>query len=202
LTPALTDELRAVLVKWQVELFTSRPQQAASGWIFPSRPGKPHHNSSCMRKAFLDCLQEIGVNRRFSSHGLRRTANDLIRRVASGEVARAITGHVTVAMPDHYAHVDTTEKRAAVDGMLRLIQAGEGERRAESAGTEARRELPDNSQEHPRNKVRNIAPENRNILGDEAEAEKEKGPVSSKEPGPFSEREKGLEPSTSTLARG
>jgi hypothetical protein len=47
------------------------------------------------------------VDRRFSSHGPRRTANDLIQRVASGEVACAITGHVTVAVTDHDAHVDT-----------------------------------------------------------------------------------------------
>ena len=120
-TPALTEELRAVLVAWRETLTSSRPREAASGWLFPSRMGKPHHNSSCMRKAFVDCLAEIGVSRRFSSHGLRRTANDLIRRVASGEVARAITGHVTVAMTDHYAHVDTGEKKAAVEGMLRLM---------------------------------------------------------------------------------
>jgi hypothetical protein len=42
--------------------------------------------------------------------------------VAIGEVARAITGHVTVAMTDHYAHVDAGEKKAAVEGMLRLIR--------------------------------------------------------------------------------
>jgi integrase len=165
-TPALTDELRAVLVAWQAELFQARPRQAASGWLFPSRLGRPHHNSSCMRKAFLDCLQEIGVHRRFSSHGLRRTANDLIRRVASGEVARAITGHVTVAMTDHYAHVDTGEKRAAVEGMLRLIQGGGGgkgspadEQKQTGSGTDSSGE-----QEHLRNISRNIAPENRNIL--------------------------------------
>jgi hypothetical protein len=36
-----------------------------------------------MGKAFEACLKDIGVHRRFSSHGLRRTANDLIRRVSS-----------------------------------------------------------------------------------------------------------------------
>ena len=70
-----------------------------------------------MRKAFLDCLNEIGVSRRFSSHGLRRTANDLIRRIASGEVTGAITGHMTEAMTEHYSHVDVGEKKAAVDGI-------------------------------------------------------------------------------------
>ncbi len=63
-----------------------------NGWVFPSNTGKPHHNASAMGKAFEACLKEIGVDRRFSSHGLRRTANDFIRRAASAEVARAITG--------------------------------------------------------------------------------------------------------------
>ncbi len=88
--------------------------------------GKPHHNSSCLTKVFKDCLQAIGVKRRFSSHGLRRTANNLIRRFASGEVARAITGHVTTRMTEHYSHIDPTEKKAAVQGMLTLIRGGVG----------------------------------------------------------------------------
>ena len=115
--PALTDELRQVLTEWREELRRSH-RHADSGWMFPSKVGKPHHNTSCMGKAFADCLKEIKVDRRFSSHGLRRTANDLIRRVASGEVARAITGHVTQRMTEHYSHVDIGEKKAAVEGML------------------------------------------------------------------------------------
>ena len=75
-------------------------------------------------RSFDARFDEIGVDRRFSSHGLRRTANDLIRRVASGEVARAITGHVTERMTEHYSHVDTGEKRAAMEGVLRLVQVG------------------------------------------------------------------------------
>ena len=77
-----------------------------------------------MKKAFEDCLRTIKVDRRFSSHGLRRTANDLIQRVASGEVARAITGHVTQRMTEHYSHVDVSEKKAAVEGMLKLVKGG------------------------------------------------------------------------------
>jgi integrase len=121
--PALTDELREVLSAWKKELHRSH-RHADSGWMFPSKVGKPHQNPSCMGKAFQDCLRTIDVHRRFSSHGLRRTANDLIRRVASGEVARAITGHVTQRMTEHYSHVDVGEKKAAVEGMLRLVKGG------------------------------------------------------------------------------
>jgi integrase len=121
--PALTDELRRVLAEWREQLQRFH-RHAGSGWVFPSKAGKPHHNASGMGKAFEACLKEIGVDRRFSSHGLRRTANDLIRRVASGEVARAITGHVTERMTEHYSHVDVGEKKAALEGMLRLVKGG------------------------------------------------------------------------------
>lgn len=121
--PALTDELRQVLTEWRERLNRSH-RHADSGWLFPSKAGKPHHNASGMGKAFEACLKDIGVDRRFSSHGLRRTANDLIRRVASGEVARAITGHVTERMTEHYSHVDVGEKRTAMEGVLRLVKGG------------------------------------------------------------------------------
>jgi hypothetical protein len=55
-------------------------------------------------------LRDIGVDRRFSSHGLRRTA--------------VITGHVTQRMTEHYSHVDVGEKKAAVEGMLKLVKGG------------------------------------------------------------------------------
>lgn len=122
--PALTDELKQVLRDWRQELVRSQHRHLASGWVFPSNAGKPHQGAACMRKAFVDCLKEIDVGRRFSSHGLRRTANDLIRRFASGEVTRAITGHMTEAMTEHYSHVDVGEKKAAVERVLQLIHTG------------------------------------------------------------------------------
>jgi integrase len=122
-TVPLTDEHREVLTSWRKELLRTQHRHIHTGWVFPSRAGKPHHNASCMRKAFVDVLRKMKLERRFSSHGLRRTANDLLRRVATGEVTRAITGHVTAAMTEHYSHVDAAEKKAAVEGMLRLIQS-------------------------------------------------------------------------------
>ena len=123
-TVPLTDELREVLRDWRQELVRSQHRHVNCGWVFPSNAGKPHHGSCCMRKAFEDCLKVIGVERKFTSHGLRRTANDLLRRLAAGEVVRAITGHVTMEMTEHYSHVDANEKKAAVEGMLRLIRGG------------------------------------------------------------------------------
>jgi integrase len=125
-TVPLTDELRDVLREWRQEMVRRQHRHVGSGWLFPSRAGHPHHNASCMRKAFIDCLHLMGLERRFSSHGLRRTANDLLRRIATGEVTRAITGHMTEAMTEHYSHVDATEKREAAEGMLRLVMTADG----------------------------------------------------------------------------
>ncbi len=119
----LTEELRLVLRDWRQHLLRGQHRHLESGWVFPSKVGRPHHSSVCMRKAFADCLKEVGVSRGFSSHGLRRTANDLLRRIATGEVTRAITGHVTAAMTEHYSHVDAGEKKVAVEGMLRLVRS-------------------------------------------------------------------------------
>jgi len=74
-------------------------------------------------------MKAIGLEgRQFSSHGLRRTANDLLRRVATGEVTRAIVGHMTPSMTGHYSHVDVGEKRQAQERVLRLV--------ADAAGTQ------------------------------------------------------------------
>ena len=120
----LTEELKDVLRAWRQEMVRVQHRHLASGWIFPSQVGKPHLNASVMRKAFVDVLAEMGLARKFSSHGLRRTANDLLRRVATGQVTRAITGHMTEAMTEHYSHVDAGEKKVAVERMLKLLEGG------------------------------------------------------------------------------
>ena len=67
------------------------------------------------------------LERGFSSHGFRRTANDLLRRVAPGQVVRAITGHVTEEMTEHYSHVDMGERREASErAFARLVDGQTG----------------------------------------------------------------------------
>ena len=120
----LTEELRTVLRTWRQHLIKSQHRHVGSGWVFPSSVGTPHKNASVMRKAFARCLGGIGVDRRFTSHGLRRTANNLLRKIASGLVTRAIVGHSSEEMTEHYSHVDHEEKRAAAEGLLQLVQGG------------------------------------------------------------------------------
>ena len=140
-TVPLTTELRTVLKAWREHMVRTQHRHVGSALVFPSRVGKPHFNSCCMSKAFIGCLKEIDVERCFSSHGLRRTANDLLRRIASGEVTRAITGHMTAQMTEHYSHIDPGEKRAAAEGILRLVHGGKNATElpadVRSAGTSA-----------------------------------------------------------------
>lgn len=117
----LTDELRRVLDDWRQELLRTQHRHMHTGLVFPSQAGKPHQNASCLAKPFADCLAEIGVSRGFSSHGLRRTANNLLRQVTTSEVTRAITGHVTAAMTEHYSHIAADEKYTAATHMLALV---------------------------------------------------------------------------------
>ena len=111
--------------------------------FLPARPARGHRTPFTRRRGPQDDLQSPHGRRLLqvpkqgrprcraggpagltARRALDRRADPSGGDQASGEVARAITGHVTVAMTDHYAHVDTAEKRAAVTGMLRLVEGG------------------------------------------------------------------------------
>lgn len=83
-------------------------------WLFPSQvahhKGKPMHKKA-LRKPLLAALEAAAVEARLTTHGLRRTFNDLMRQVSSGEVVRSIMGHVTERMTEHYSTLEATRKR-------------------------------------------------------------------------------------------
>src|SRR3954468_13111991 len=75
-------------------------------------------------------------------------------------VARAITGHVTERMTEHYSHVDVGEKKAAVEGMLKLVKGG----KAESENETKKHQLAESRQAH----FQAHAPQNRHIGAESA----------------------------------
>ncbi len=105
----LLPELAQVLTEHR-EAMSER--ERGSGWVFPTRLGAPR-TRTVLRKPFADILVHAGITKRFTPHGLRRTANDLYRQVASPVVTMAITGHRTDAMFEHYSTVSDAEKQAA-----------------------------------------------------------------------------------------
>jgi integrase len=73
--------------------------------------------------AWADCLVTAKITKRFTVHGLRYTFTDLVRRAnVDAVVRRALTGHVTEEMQRHYSNVGIDEKRAAIAGVIRLVQ--------------------------------------------------------------------------------
>ncbi len=122
----LAPELAVILREHRQRLLGKQAKGIETGWVFPSRAGTLRTPSGVM-KAWQACLDAIGLGRRFTPHGLRRTFNDLARRAGvDAVVTRALTGHVTERMRERYSTVALEEKRAAVAGVLRLIHPPRG----------------------------------------------------------------------------
>ncbi|MCA9583635.1 MAG: tyrosine-type recombinase/integrase, partial [Myxococcales bacterium] len=123
-TGIISDELRDVLRAHRVGLMKVNHPGYADGWLFQSETGRLRR-SDYFRRHHLQALQAIGVERRVTIHGLRRTFNNIMRQVAPADVVRSMTGHVTEQMTYHYSHVEIEEKRVACQGFLRLVHCQE-----------------------------------------------------------------------------
>ena len=119
----LLPELASVLDKHRRSMTA---MQLAAGWVFPTADGNTR-TGSVLRKPFKVILEKAKITKRFTPHGLRRTANDLYRRVSSEVVTKAITGHVTQRMHEHYSTVTADEKIAAARRAFgEVLQSGGG----------------------------------------------------------------------------
>jgi integrase len=93
-------------------------------WMFPSTAGTLR-TPNTMDRAWAKCLEIAGISKRFTLHGLRYTFTDLVRLAnVDAVVRRALTGHVTEEMQRHYSTVGMEEKRAAIAGVLRVLDGG------------------------------------------------------------------------------
>lgn len=97
------------------------PVQLESGWLFPSATGGLIAKS-ILDKPFKKILAEVGIQKRFTVHGLRRTGNNFYRQQSSEVVTMSITGHRTQQMHKHYSTVGKEEKlnasRRAFDAIV------------------------------------------------------------------------------------
>ena len=115
-------ELAEILREHRTELMRSQNPGLAKGLMFPSRTGTLRTPNS-LDAAWADCLVTAKITKRFTVHGLRYTFTDLVRRAnVDAVVRRALTGHVTEEMQRHYSSVGMDEKRAAIAGVIRLVQ--------------------------------------------------------------------------------
>ena len=92
------------------------------GWVFPRQDGE-HYRGCPLGKLLNRACEATGIAIRFTTHGFRRTYNDLARRHVDGLVVRSVVGHSSEAMTEHYSRVDVNEKRAASVAVLNAVQA-------------------------------------------------------------------------------
>lgn len=119
----LTKELSAVL---EAHRATFNEKQKSSGLVFPGAAGG-YRAKSVLRRCFKDVKKRLGMTKRFTVHGLRRTGCGLYRQAADSVVAKSIAGHITDAMHTHYSVVHGDEKRAAAEKAFgSFIETGEG----------------------------------------------------------------------------
>mgnify|MGYP005859377719 CR=1 FL=1 len=131
----LPEEAMQVL-RWHVETQLDTPEMQESDLLFPSVTGK-FRAATVLNKPFADVAEMIGLGKRFTQRGLRRTFQDLARAAqVEGIVTRSISGHATERMQKHYSTVDGAEKRTALAKVIHLATHRDG-RSGEHGGEHA-----------------------------------------------------------------
>lgn len=91
--------------------------------LFPSSVGTPIR-SSRISDALRAARKKAGITKRCTSHGLRRSMNDLLREAEVDPViAKAIVGHTTDRMREHYSTLRGREVVAAAGRVERVLFA-------------------------------------------------------------------------------
>jgi integrase len=114
----LPREVMSVL-RWHIETQLTTTEQQESDLLFPSLNGG-FRSPSVLNKPFADVAESIGLGKKFTQRGLRRTFNDLARAANVHDVVtRSISGHLTERMQHHYSTANAVEQR---EGIARVIE--------------------------------------------------------------------------------
>jgi integrase len=101
------EEVMKVL-HWHVKTQLDTPEQEESELLFPAVTGG-FRSPSVLNIPFADVMDTLGLTKRFTQCGLRRTFNDLARAArVEALVTRSISGHLTEQMEHHYSTVNGT----------------------------------------------------------------------------------------------
>jgi integrase len=115
-------DLAEVLREHRRDLLRRQAPGLADGWMFPAPKSGTLRRHGTLAKAYAKCMEEAGITRKFTIHGMRYTFTDLLRLAdVDPVVRRALVGHVTERMQHHYSSVALAEKRAAVAGVYQLV---------------------------------------------------------------------------------
>lgn len=110
------------LLEWHVRTQLTTPEMLASELLFPSVDGG-FRAASVLNKPFKIVAEEIGLGKKFTQRGLRRTFQDLARTAqVSDLVTRSISGHATASMQRLYSTVYAEEQRSALARVAELAK--------------------------------------------------------------------------------
>jgi hypothetical protein len=134
------------LLRWHVRTQLTTDVQKASMLLFPSLTGA-FRARSVLDKPFEAVATMIGLQKRITPRGMRRTFQDLCREAQVGDlVTRSISGHATAAMQARYSTVLGNEQEQGICKVIRLITpatrgpaGGEDTGEARRSGGEGRR---------------------------------------------------------------
>jgi integrase len=111
------------VLRWHVEQQLRSTPQKESELLFPSDEGELR-SEACLRRAFAEVGTRIGLQKKFTPKGLRRTFNDAARIAdLEGVVTMSISGHRTERMRDLYSSVGAQEQRDGIGKVLKLADA-------------------------------------------------------------------------------
>ncbi len=116
------------VLRWHVRTQINTPEQQDSDLLFPSVTGG-FRAASVLNKPFAEVTQAIGLNKKFTQRGLRRTFKDLARAAeVQSLVTRSISGHATTQMQEHYSTVNASEQRESIGKVIELMAVQSGGR--------------------------------------------------------------------------
>jgi len=111
------------VLQWHVRTQLELPEQQESDLLFPAITGG-FRSHKVLNDPFADVMATIGINRRLTQRGMRRTFNDLARAAGIERVVtRSVSGHLTEEMQHHYESIAPAEQRASIGKVIDLMEA-------------------------------------------------------------------------------
>lgn len=120
---ALPEEMMEIL-KWHCERIdiAGPKKMAESELLFPNEKGG-FRAPSCLEKPFRYVMDALGMTKKITPRGMRRTFNDLCRAAEVKDVVtRSVSGHLTEGMQRHYSTVNPVEQRASLARVVSLAK--------------------------------------------------------------------------------
>ncbi len=107
------------ILRWHIDRLPPGPMRD-SELLFPGRTGGIIGRATIGR-AFANVVKAVGLSKRFTPHGMRRTNKDLLRRAGVSQVvSMALSGHLTERMHHHYSTVSGEEMRQSIAKVIEV----------------------------------------------------------------------------------